>query len=77
MLDDTHFGIHLYLTYSLFSLGLKEMIKFVKPAPIDQELAKKQKKQHEGGKKKSAGGDCALEGKMQSMDVNSPWQKLS
>ncbi|XP_034270641.1 serine--tRNA ligase, cytoplasmic [Pantherophis guttatus] len=52
--------------------GLKEMIKFVKPAPIDQELSKKQKKQHEGGKKKSAGGDCALEGKMQSMDVNSP-----
>ncbi|KAM6454483.1 serine--tRNA ligase, cytoplasmic [Liasis olivaceus] len=52
--------------------GLKEMIKFVKPAPIDQEFSKKQKKQHEGGKKKSAGGDCALEGKMQSMDVNSP-----
>lgn len=52
-------------------LGLKEMIKFVRPAPIDQELSKKQKKQHEGGKKKSAGGDCALEGKMQSMDVNS------
>ncbi|XP_015682547.2 serine--tRNA ligase, cytoplasmic [Protobothrops mucrosquamatus] len=53
-------------------LGLKDMIKFVKPAPIDQELSKKQKKQHEGGKKKSAGGDFALEGKMQSMDVNSP-----
>lgn len=46
------------------------MIKFVKPAPIDQELSKKQKKQHEGGKKKSAGGDCALEGKMQNMDMN-------
>ncbi|XP_033008389.1 serine--tRNA ligase, cytoplasmic [Lacerta agilis] len=52
--------------------GLKEMIKFVKPAPIDQEISKKQKKQHEGSKKKSAGGDCALEGKMQNMDVNSP-----
>ncbi|XP_060629203.2 serine--tRNA ligase, cytoplasmic [Anolis sagrei] len=51
--------------------GLKEMIKFVKAAPIDQELSKKQKKQHEGGKKKSAAGDCALEGKMQNMDVNS------
>lgn len=53
------------------SVGLKEMIKFVKPAPIDQEISKKQKKQQEGGKKKSAGGDCALEGKMRNMDVNS------
>lgn len=32
--------------------GLKEKIPFVKPAPIDQEESKKQKKAKEGGKKK-------------------------
>ncbi|XP_050812203.1 serine--tRNA ligase, cytoplasmic isoform X2 [Gopherus flavomarginatus] len=50
--------------------GLKEMIPFVKPAPIDQEPFKKQKKQHEGSKKKPAGGDRVLEGRMQNMGVN-------
>uniref|UniRef100_A0A672I2R6 serine--tRNA ligase n=1 Tax=Salarias fasciatus TaxID=181472 RepID=A0A672I2R6_SALFA len=32
--------------------GLTEIIRFVKPAPIDQEVSKKSKKQQEGGKKK-------------------------
>uniref|UniRef100_A0AAX7TRA3 Serine--tRNA ligase, cytoplasmic n=1 Tax=Astatotilapia calliptera TaxID=8154 RepID=A0AAX7TRA3_ASTCA len=32
--------------------GLTEIIKFVKPAPIDQEMSKKSKKQQEGGNKK-------------------------
>ncbi|XP_032655525.1 serine--tRNA ligase, cytoplasmic isoform X4 [Chelonoidis abingdonii] len=50
--------------------GLKEMIPFVKPAPIDQEPFKKQKKQQEGSKKKPAGGDSVLEGRMQNMGVN-------
>ncbi|XP_019401843.1 PREDICTED: serine--tRNA ligase, cytoplasmic [Crocodylus porosus] len=49
---------------------LKEMIRFVKPAPIDQEQSKKQKKQQEGGKKKPAGGDGALEQQMQTMGVD-------
>ncbi|XP_019369389.1 PREDICTED: serine--tRNA ligase, cytoplasmic [Gavialis gangeticus] len=49
---------------------LKEMIRFVKPAPIDQEQSKKQKKQQEGGKKKPAGGDSALEQQMQTMGVD-------
>ncbi|KYO33176.1 serine--tRNA ligase, cytoplasmic [Alligator mississippiensis] len=49
---------------------LKEMIRFVKPAPIDQEQSKKQKKQQEGGKKKPAGGDNALEQQMQDMGVD-------
>ncbi|XP_029427980.1 serine--tRNA ligase, cytoplasmic [Rhinatrema bivittatum] len=48
--------------------GLKEMIKFVKPAPIDQEQSKKQKKQHEGSKKKANAG--GLENQMQNMEVN-------
>lgn len=51
-------------------LDLKEMIRFVKPAPIDQEQSKKQKKQQEGGKKKPAGGDNALEQQMQDMGVD-------
>uniref|UniRef100_A0A673HYA8 serine--tRNA ligase n=1 Tax=Sinocyclocheilus rhinocerous TaxID=307959 RepID=A0A673HYA8_9TELE len=51
--------------------GLTEMIKFVKPAPIDQEAAKKQKKQQEGGKKKKQqGGDADLENKVENMSVN-------
>lgn len=47
------------------------MIPFVKPAPIEQELSKKQKKQQEGSKKKSAGGERVLEEQMQNMGVNS------
>lgn len=50
-------------------LGLTEMIKFVKPAPIDQEATKKLKKQQEGGKKKK-GGDADLQNKVESMSVN-------
>ncbi|KAG8589045.1 hypothetical protein GDO81_006225 [Engystomops pustulosus] len=46
--------------------GLKEIIRFVKPAPIDEEPSKKLKKQH-GGKKNQTSG---LESQMQNMDVN-------
>ena len=48
--------------------GLKEFIKFVKPAPIDQEVSKKHKKQQEGTKKNSSGD--ALENRLQNMEVN-------
>ncbi|XP_030076289.1 serine--tRNA ligase, cytoplasmic [Microcaecilia unicolor] len=47
---------------------LKEMIKFVKPAPIEQELSKKHKKQQEGNKKKTGAG--GLENQLQNMEVN-------
>ncbi|XP_032898455.1 serine--tRNA ligase, cytoplasmic [Amblyraja radiata] len=50
--------------------GLTEMIKFVKPAPIDQEQSKKQKRQQEGNKKKPAFSDTSLENKVQNMSVN-------
>uniref|UniRef100_A0A672MIH3 serine--tRNA ligase n=1 Tax=Sinocyclocheilus grahami TaxID=75366 RepID=A0A672MIH3_SINGR len=51
--------------------GLTEMIKFVKPAPIDQEATKKHKKQQEGGKKKKPqGGNADLENKVENMSVN-------
>ncbi|XP_021153994.2 serine--tRNA ligase, cytoplasmic isoform X1 [Columba livia] len=51
---------------------LRELIRFVRPAPIEQELSKKQKKQQEGGKKKVGGGNAqVLEEQMQNMDVNS------
>ncbi|XP_063309264.1 serine--tRNA ligase, cytoplasmic [Pelobates fuscus] len=46
--------------------GLKEVIKFVKPAPIEQELSKKQKKQKDG--KKNLNSD--LESQLQNMEVN-------
>lgn len=47
--------------------GLTEIIKFVKPAPIDQEMSKKAKKQA-GGKKKKQEGD--LPNAMETMSVN-------
>ncbi|KAF1594690.1 Serine--tRNA ligase, cytoplasmic, partial [Eudyptes moseleyi] len=51
---------------------LRELIRFVKPAPIEQELSKKQKKQQEGGKKKPGGGsERVLEEQMQNMGVSS------
>lgn len=55
--------------------GLTEMIKFVKPAPIDQESTKKQKKQEGGGggkkkKKQGGGGDHNLSSGVESMSVN-------
>ncbi|XP_076015376.1 serine--tRNA ligase, cytoplasmic [Genypterus blacodes] len=46
--------------------GLDQMIKFVKPAPIDQETTKKAKKQN-GGKK---GDDKNLPDAMEDMSVN-------
>lgn len=57
------------LTVLLNLVGLTEMIKFVKPAPIDQEASKKQKKQQEGGKKKK-GGKANLENEVENMSVN-------
>lgn len=53
--------------------GLTEIIKFVKPAPIDQEMSKKAKKQQEGGgkkKKQGGGGDQNLPNAMETMSVN-------
>ncbi|NXE85608.1 SYSC protein, partial [Cochlearius cochlearius] len=51
---------------------LRELIRFVKPAPIEQELSKKQKKQQEGGKRKSGGeSEGVLEEQMQNMGVSS------
>lgn len=47
--------------------GLQELIPFVKPAPIDQEPSKKQKKQHEGSKKKAK--EVTLESQLQNMEV--------
>ncbi|XP_054567769.1 serine--tRNA ligase, cytoplasmic isoform X2 [Eptesicus fuscus] len=49
--------------------GLQELIPFVKPAPIDQEPSKKQKKQQEGSKNKGAASDVTLESRLQSMTV--------
>jgi len=49
--------------------GLTEMIKFVKAAPIDQEMTKKAKKQ-EGGKKKKQGGGDGLQDAVENMSVN-------
>uniref|UniRef100_A0A8C3V8U0 Serine--tRNA ligase, cytoplasmic n=1 Tax=Catharus ustulatus TaxID=91951 RepID=A0A8C3V8U0_CATUS len=50
---------------------LRELIPFIKPAPIEQELSKKQKKQQEGRGKKKAGGGCdqVLEEQMKNMEV--------
>ncbi|XP_071960629.1 serine--tRNA ligase, cytoplasmic-like isoform X2 [Antedon mediterranea] len=39
--------------------GLKELIKFTKPAPIEEQQGKKQKKQKEGGKKKGKTEDVS------------------
>ncbi|GAA6107060.1 serine--tRNA ligase, cytoplasmic isoform X1 [Tachysurus ichikawai] len=51
--------------------GLTEIIKFVKPAPIDQELSKKQKKQQDGGKKKKQQPNATdLQDKVENMSVN-------
>lgn len=50
--------------------GLTEIIKFVKPAPIDQEVTKKAKKQAGGKKKKQEGAEQNLPDDMESMSVN-------
>lgn len=50
--------------------GLNEIIKFVKPAPIDQEVLKKAKKQQEGGGKKKKQGGGNLPNAMENMSVN-------
>ncbi|XP_046890400.1 serine--tRNA ligase, cytoplasmic [Hypomesus transpacificus] len=53
--------------------GLKELIPFVKPAPIDQEVSRKQKKQQESGgkKKKQGGGAQGLTSQVENMSVSS------
>uniref|UniRef100_A0A8C9MXZ1 Serine--tRNA ligase, cytoplasmic n=2 Tax=Serinus canaria TaxID=9135 RepID=A0A8C9MXZ1_SERCA len=49
---------------------LRELIPFIKPAPIEQELSKKKKQQEGGGKKKAGGGhDQVLEEQMKNMEV--------
>lgn len=51
--------------------GLTEIIKFVKPAPIDQQVTKKAKKQQEGGKKKKQeGAEPNLPNAMENMSVD-------
>ncbi|TNN37574.1 Serine--tRNA ligase, cytoplasmic [Liparis tanakae] len=53
--------------------GLTEFIKFVKPAPIDQETSKKAKKSDGGGKKKKhkqGGGGQNLPAAMETMSVS-------
>lgn len=40
-----------------FNSDLKEIIKFVKAAPIDKEMSKKQKKQERGKKKRKQATD--------------------
>lgn len=43
----------------------------MKPAPIDQELSKKQKKQQDGGKKKKQQPNATdLQDKVENMSVN-------
>lgn len=46
------------------------MIKFVKAAPIDQDVSKKQKKQEGGKKKKKQGNATDLQNKVENMSVN-------
>lgn len=59
------------LTPLVFPPGLTEIIKFVKPAPIDQEMSKKSKKQQGGGKKKKQdAGDQNLPDAMETMSVS-------
>lgn len=66
-----HLEAWIYFFPSVCPLGLTEIIKFVKPAPIDQEMSKKAKKQQEGGKKKKqGGGDQNLPNSMENMSVN-------
>lgn len=49
---------------------MTDIIKFVKPAPIDQEVTKKAKKQQAAGKKKQEGAEPSLPDAMESMSVN-------
>lgn len=51
--------------------GMTEILRFVKPAPIDQEAGKKAKKQQAGGKKKKQeGAEPNLPDAMESMRVH-------
>lgn len=51
--------------------GMTEILRFVKPAPIDQEANKKAKKQQAGGKKKKQeGAEPNLPDAMEGMSVN-------
>lgn len=50
---------------------MTEILRFVKPAPIDQEASKKAKKQQAGGKKKKQeGAEPNLPDAMESMRVH-------
>lgn len=62
--------LHLLISLWFFNLDLAEMIKFVKAAPIDQELSKKQKKQEGGKKKKQQVHATDLQNKVENMSVN-------
>lgn len=61
---------HLWISLCIFNLDLTEIIKFVKEAPIDQELSKKQKKQEGGKKKKQQPSAADLQNKVENMSVN-------
>ncbi len=54
-----------------FCLGYREKIPFVKPAPIDQEETKKQKKQKTGQKKKEEGACGDATNGVKNMKIDS------
>ena len=56
------------LTQLLFT-GIKDKIPFVKPAPIDQEETKKQKKTKKGGDKKDKEKEKVADG-VQDMKID-------
>lgn len=58
------------LIFIIFKLDLTEIIKFVRVAPIEQELSKKQKKQEGGKKKKQQPNTTDLQNKVEDMSMN-------
>ena len=49
--------------------GLNEILKFVKPAPIDEVVTKKQKKQVAGAKQKQEGDVAAAKEKVEGLKL--------
>ena len=49
--------------------GLNEIVKFVKPAPIDEPVTKKQKKQGAGSKQKQEEGVAAAKEKVEGLKL--------
>ena len=49
--------------------GLNEILKFVKPAPIDETVTKKQKKQVAGAKQKQEGDVAAAKEKVEGLKL--------